>query len=178
MARISVWAGDRKTGEERRSYRSHDSIKPSDHAIYMHAARGRRTPNIFVGHNRGMASPQRRTTTTPRAGDDPLAPARVRYLVNVFGGAGLAEIVQVNRSQPTRWMNGQERPGATAAPLLIDLQHVLARARLIWGEAAATTWMVSANSFLDGARPVDVIQITGSAPVLEALDAETWGRAT
>jgi hypothetical protein len=102
----------------------------------------------------------------------------VRYLVSVLGGATqLAEIVQVNRSQPSRWMNGQERPGATAAPLLIDLEHVIARARLVWGETAAATWMVSSNSYLEGARPVDVLKLSGSAPVLEALDAETWGGA-
>jgi Protein of unknown function (DUF2384) len=124
-----------------------------------------------------MAPAQRRTAI--RVGvDDPLAASRVRYLVSVLGGATqLAEIVQVNRSQPSRWMNGQERPGATAAPLLIDLEHVIARARLVWGETAAATWMVSSNSYLEGARPVDVLQLSGSAPVLEALDAETWGGA-
>jgi uncharacterized protein (DUF2384 family) len=54
---------------------------------------------------------------------------------------------------------------------------VIARARLVWGETAAATWMVSSNSYLEGARPVDVLQLSGSAPVLEALDAETWGGA-
>ena len=74
-------------------------------------------------------------------------------------------------------MTGEERPGPTAAPLLIDLEHVIARARLVWGQAAATTWLHSANSYLDGARPIDVLQLSGAAPVLEALDAETWGGA-
>jgi uncharacterized protein (DUF2384 family) len=109
--------------------------------------------------------------------DDPLAASRVRYLADVIGGARLAAVVGVNRSQPSRWMSGEERPGPTAAPLLIDLEHVIARARLVWGEAAAATWLDSANSYLDGARPIDVLQLSGPAPVLEALDAETWGGA-
>lgn len=110
--------------------------------------------------------------------DDPLAAARVRYLAEVIGGgAQLAALIGVNRSQPSRWMTGAERPGPVAAPLLIDLEHVVARARLVWGEAAAATWLVSANGYLGGARPIDVLQMSGPAPVLEALDAETWGGA-
>ncbi|MGH3804820.1 MAG: antitoxin Xre/MbcA/ParS toxin-binding domain-containing protein, partial [Pseudonocardiaceae bacterium] len=61
--------------------------------------------------------------------------------------------------------------------LLIDLEHVLARARLVWGETAARTWLESANTYLDGARPLEVLQLSGPAPVLEALDAEAWGGA-
>ncbi|NDV09191.1 DUF2384 domain-containing protein [Rhodococcus sp. IEGM 248] len=111
------------------------------------------------------------------AADDPLSAERVRYLTGAFGGTRLAAIVGVNRSQPSRWIKGQERPGPAAAPLLIDLEHVLARARLVWGETAAHTWLESANAYLDGARPLDVLQLSGPAPVLEALDAEAWGGA-
>ncbi|HUH69542.1 MAG TPA: MbcA/ParS/Xre antitoxin family protein [Mycobacterium sp.] len=123
-----------------------------------------------------------RKTTAARAlarvaADDPLSASRVRYLAGILGGARLAAFVGVNRSQPSRWIKGEERPGPTAAPMLIDLEHVLARARLVWGDAAAATWLESANSYLDGARPIDVLQISGAAPVLEALDAEAWGGA-
>ena len=61
--------------------------------------------------------------------------------------------------------------------MLIDLEHVLAKARLVWGEAAAHTWLTSANVYLGGARSVDAIRVRGVAPVLEALDAEAWGGA-
>ncbi|MGO4205317.1 antitoxin Xre/MbcA/ParS toxin-binding domain-containing protein [Rhodococcus sp. TAF43] len=119
----------------------------------------------------------RRATSGRVAADDPLSAERVRYLADEFGGAQLAAIVGVNRSQPSRWVKGEERPGPAAAPLLIDLEHVLARARLVWGETAARTWLESANVYLEGGRPIDVLQILGPAPVLEALDAETWGGA-
>jgi uncharacterized protein (DUF2384 family) len=119
-----------------------------------------------------------RSAAAPRvAADDPLSAERVRYLVDEFGGAALAEILGVNRSQTSRWVSGKERPGPAAAPRLIDLEHVLARARLVWGETAARTWLESSNVYLDGARPVDVIRLSGPAAVLEALDAETWGGA-
>jgi hypothetical protein len=80
----------------------------------------------------------------------------------------------MRRSQPSRWLKGEERPGPGAAPLLIDLEHVLAQVRLVWGETAARTWLETANTYLDGTRPIDVLQISGPAPV---LDAETWGEA-
>lgn len=126
-----------------------------------------------------MANRTSKTSRKPAASgaDDPLAASRVRYLADVLGGAQLAALIGVNRSQPSRWMTGEERPGPTAAPLLIDLEHVIARTRLVWGEAAAATWLNSANSYLQGARPIDVLQLAGPAPVLDALDAETWGGA-
>jgi hypothetical protein len=148
---------------------------PTDHK------RARCYPTAALGTIGSMSATTRKTTapraSTRVAADDPLSASRVRYLVDIVGGAQLAAFVGVNRSQPSRWMKGEERPGPTAAPLLIDLEHVLARARLVWGDIAATTWLASANSYLDGARPIDVLQISGPAPVLQALDAETWGGA-
>lgn len=110
--------------------------------------------------------------------DDPLAPERTRWLASVVGGGGrLAEMLGVSASQTSRWAKGQERPGPTSAPLLIDLEHVLARTRLVWSEPAATTWLTSANAHLSGARPIDVLALRGVGPVLEALDAGAWGSA-
>jgi hypothetical protein len=120
------------------------------------------------------ARPQQRALP----GDDPLAPERTRWLADAVGGSGaLADMLGVSRSQTTRWASGEERPGAESAPLLIDLEHVLARVRLVWAEPAATTWMISANAHLSGARPVDVLRLQGPGPVLEALDAGAWGGA-
>lgn len=117
----------------------------------------------------------RRGRSTPA--DDPLSSSRVRYLMDAFGGQALAILTGVSASQPTRWSAGDERPGATAAPLLIDLEHVLAKARLIWGEQAAQQWLVSASSYLGGARPLDALRVHGSSAVLDALDGEMWGGA-
>jgi hypothetical protein len=117
---------------------------------------------------------------TPRAtpADDPLAPERTRYVAEaVGGGAKLARMLGVSPSQPSRWASGKERPGGQTAPLLIDLEHVLARVRLVWDGPSAVVWLESPNAYLAGARPIDVLRRQGPGRVLEALDATTWGGA-
>lgn len=111
------------------------------------------------------------------AADDPLSEQRVLYLANVFSRAQLARLIGVSPSQTSRWASGEERPGPAAAPVLIDLEHVYSRARLVWGGESARIWMESANAFLGGARPVDVLLTEGAARVLQTLDAEMWGGA-
>ena len=124
----------------------------------------------------GAAGPESRPLDERR--DDPLAPARTRWLSEVVGGgARLAEMLGVSASQTSRWASGKERPGPRSAPLLIDLEHVLARVRLVWAAPAATNWMLGANAYLDGARPIDVLTLKGPGPVLDALDAAAWGGA-
>lgn len=131
------------------------------------AIRAVRTPKRVVVGNLAVAT---------RPADDPLAPLRVSYLVDAVGGAAqLARIIGVNRSQPSRWISGEERPGGRTAPLIIDLEHVVSRARLVWGDPAATTWLESANSYLGGARPLAVLLSEGPGRVLDALDAVAAG---
>ena len=128
----------------------------------------RRTP--------GSARPAGRRRSTPA--DDPLAPERTRWLADALGGsARLAELLGVSASQTSRWASGTERPGVDAAPLLIDLEHVLARVRLVWAGPAGQPWMVGANAHLGGARPLDVLLLRGPGPVLDALDASARGGA-
>jgi hypothetical protein len=45
----------------------------------------------------------------------------------------------------------------------------------IWEESVAATWLGSANSYLDGARPVDVLMLDGPDEVLVALEASAAG---
>ncbi|WP_084727839.1 MbcA/ParS/Xre antitoxin family protein [Rhodococcoides yunnanense] len=128
------------------------------------------------------AGSRRHTPTHSRQGlktpaDDPLSVDRVTYLLTVFTSKRLAGWLGVSPSQTSRWSQGYERPGPAVAPALIDLEHVYARARLVWGEEAAGIWLDSPNSFLDGARPLDVLYIDGPGRVLESLDAEIWGGA-
>lgn len=114
----------------------------------------------------------------PRPADDPLAPERTRYVVQLLGsGQKLAGLMGVSASQPSRWASGDERPSMAVAPLLIDLEHVLARVRLVWSGNAAVIWLESGNVYLGGSRPIDVLRLQGPGPVLEALDAAAWGGA-
>ncbi len=105
----------------------------------------------------------------------PLVRERVRFLTDTVGGAELARWLGVSRSQPTRWRTGEEQPGVETARELVDLDHVLTRALMLWAPRVAIDWLTSANAHLDGARPIDVLRIRGSAEVIEALDAATAG---
>lgn len=61
------------------------------------------------------------------------------------------------------------------ARAIVDLDHVVARAGLLWQPAVVTSWLYGHNAFLEGARPIDVVKLRGAAPVIEALDQELAG---
>ncbi len=135
--------------------------------------------SALAGVRHGSAVPA--ATATPRAervrlvSRTPLAKERTEFLVKVVGGAELARMLGVSRSQPTRWRSGAEQPGPDAARGLVDLDHVMTRALMLWPARVATDWLTSANAYLDGARPIDVLKVRGSAEVIDALDAATAG---
>ncbi len=89
--------------------------------------------------------------------------------------AQLASMLEVSPSQPTRWIDGSERPNSENARVIVDLDHVIARAGLLWKPSVIGSWLNGSNAFLDGARPIDVLRTTGSAPVIDALDQELAG---
>jgi uncharacterized protein (DUF2384 family) len=87
----------------------------------------------------------------------------------------VSELLGVSASQPSRWRRAEEVPGPQAAPVLIDLDHVVGRLLLVWDSAVAGDWLARANAFLDGARPIDVLVTRGSSEVVEAIEAEAAG---
>lgn len=105
----------------------------------------------------------------------PLAKERTEFLIELVGGAELARMLGVSRSQPTRWRSGAEQPGPDAARGLVDLDHVMTRALMLWPARVTSDWLTSANAYLDGARPIDVLRVRGSAEVIDALDAANAG---
>lgn len=104
-------------------------------------------------------------------------PHRTETVAKALGSrANLARVLKVAASQPTRWISGDESPNSENTRAIIDLEHVVARARLLWGDDdTVNSWLTGRNAFLDGARPVDVIAMQGSRPVIDALDQETAG---
>jgi uncharacterized protein (DUF2384 family) len=90
--------------------------------------------------------------------------------------AKLANLLKVSASQPTRWIKGQETPNSENTRAIVDLEHVVIRARLLWGDdEVVNAWLTGRNGFLDGARPIDVIATQGSGPAIDALDQATAG---
>lgn len=104
------------------------------------------------------------------------AAQRTEFLISAVGsGTALADVLGVARSQPTRWRKGQESPSPQTARELVDLDHVMARALMLFPQPVAMDWLTSANSYLDGSRPIDVLRTRGSSEVIAALDATMSG---
>lgn len=93
-----------------------------------------------------------------------------------MGGVNkLARTLGVSPSQPSRWKSGQEVPSPDVAAKLLDLDHVVALAVQAWHPAIVMDWMTTANGFLGGAQPLDVLLQRGSAEVIDALKATLSG---
>src|SRR6478735_10682687 len=66
---------------------------------------------------------------------------RTEELAKALGGVtALARALGVSPSQPSRWKSGKESPSDAVARRLIDLDHVVARAQLVWNPEVVPTW--------------------------------------
>ncbi|HWK29324.1 MAG TPA: antitoxin Xre/MbcA/ParS toxin-binding domain-containing protein [Solirubrobacter sp.] len=101
---------------------------------------------------------------------------RTQFLIEIVGGVTrLARMLGVSPSQPSRWKDGVETPSPEVAEKLLDLDHVVALAVQAWAPEIVMDWMTTANGFLDGARPADVLMQRGAAEVVDALKATLSG---
>lgn len=112
-----------------------------------------------------------------RAGASWQPQQRAKFVVEAVGGTRrTADLLEVSPSQPSRWVSGVSVPGPAQARMLVDLEHVLTHALLVWADVdVARDWLTSSNAHLDGARPVDWIRVNGTAEVVDALRAEAAG---
>lgn len=121
-----------------------------------------------------VSHPLRTITVKPGAADLFDVPAEVERVVSALGSNTVADLLGVSRSQPSRWRRGQERISPANRARLADLDHVLNRLlQVLWPEEAGA-WLTALNPHLGG-RPVDVLSLRGSAPVIEAIDALAQG---
>jgi hypothetical protein len=102
---------------------------------------------------------------------------RLLFISEALGSKrAAAEFLDVDPSQTTRWSNGESTPGPSQARRLIDLDHVIAHARLLWAtDDLVRDWLNTPNAHLEHARPVDVIRVRGTNEVVDALRAELAG---
>jgi len=115
-------------------------------------------------------------TITVKAGAAALfdVPAEVERVVSALGSNTVADLLGVSRSQPSRWRRGEERISPANRARLADLDHVLNRLlQVLWPEEAGA-WLTAVDPHLGG-RPVDVLSLRGSSPVIEAIDALAQG---
>jgi cold shock CspA family protein/uncharacterized protein (DUF2384 family) len=132
---------------------------------------------VGTGRSKGLQEPIRQgRASSQRATGLPLADDRTQFLLEVFGSAAsLARILGVARSQPSRWRTGSEAPSSRSAQQILDLDHVAAKAMLLWPRDVAVEWLQSPNSALAGATPVEVVVQRGAAEVIEELESLEQG---
>ena len=101
-----------------------------------------------------------------------LVATRTELLVQALGSATrVADCLGVSRTVVSRWRAATLLPTLEQARLLVDLDHVVARASIIFEPPVVWNWLSGSSSYLQGARPIDVLQIRGAADVVQALDA-------
>ncbi|HEX9697608.1 MAG TPA: hypothetical protein VGB64_15000 [Actinomycetota bacterium] len=97
---------------------------------------------------------------------------KIKALVDSLGGSVVAELLGVDRSQPSRWKSGKSQPSAQMRGRILDLEYVLSRLEEIFEPAVAVDWLYGINAFLGHQRPIDVMRIRGVTEVIGAVDAE------
>lgn len=126
------------------------------------------------------AQTSRKVVTVEQSTGSPVdvEPLRVKIAVvaDALGSkAKAAEFLGVARSQPGRWLAGDERPNPRARRLIQDLDYVWDRLTDDRASEAANIWLDSANSFLNGATPLTWLKTRGPDEVIAAIDAEEAG---
>lgn len=135
-------------------------------------------PNIGVGYTARMPETASRRRSARRATAEPAwqPKQQTQFLLDNFAGVTkLAQLLDVSKSQPSRWKDGVEVPSLAAAKKLLDLEAVVRRALLLWEPDVARIWLESPNAYLDHARPIDVVLTRGASEVIEALDSALAG---
>lgn len=100
---------------------------------------------------------------------------KARALVEDLGGTVVAELLGVDRSQPSRWKSGKSSPSPEVRDRILDLEYVLARLYEIFERDTAIKWLGGINAHLGNCRPLDVMRVRGVADVVRAIDAEAAG---
>ena len=103
--------------------------------------------------------------------------AKVEHLIAIYGVRGVAELVGVSPSQPTRWRQGKERPSVTATRRLLGLEYLTSRLAEVFTARQAQVWLASPNPHLGGSSPVEVFAHFGPAAVEPAISAVEVGAA-
>lgn len=104
------------------------------------------------------------------------APDRLaRVIAGVGTKSAVAALLDVSRSQPGRWLSGQDAMSPVHAARLADLDALLSQAYKVMTPDQALLWLDSANPFLGGATPVTVFRRWGLSRVIPALEAVEQG---
>lgn len=111
------------------------------------------------------------------AGFDAHIEDRVGRLIDVYGVNGLATLIGVSASQPTRWRQQREQPSETATRRLLGLDYLTSRLAGVFTARQAQAWLRSHNPYLAGSTPAQVFASFDVAAVEPAISAVEVGAA-
>ena len=98
----------------------------------------------------------------------------LEQIVAAVGSNATARLLDVDPAQVSRWTSGD--PISTEmGRRVLDVHAVMARVLRLFARDVAARWLVGSEPLLGGARPIDVLAIHGSAPVVRALDGIAQG---
>lgn len=100
---------------------------------------------------------------------------QVIRLIELLGNNLLADLLSVNRSQPSMWKNGKEKLSVENQRKVSDLDHVMNRLLIELYPDQAVQWMQGSNPHLNFGRPIDALIVNGPSKVLDAIDALASG---
>lgn len=100
---------------------------------------------------------------------------QVIRLIELLGNNLLADILGVNRSQPSMWKSGKEKLSGDSRRKVSDLDHVMNRLLMELYPQQAMQWLQGSNPHLNFGRPMDVLIMKGPSKVLDAIDALSTG---
>jgi uncharacterized protein (DUF2384 family) len=99
---------------------------------------------------------------------------QLERLVAAVGSNVTARLLGVDPAQVSRWVaNGPI--SAEMARRILDLHDVLTRTLRLFARDVAARWLFGSEPLLGGARPIDVLALEGSAPVIRALNGIAQG---
>jgi uncharacterized protein (DUF2384 family) len=90
-------------------------------------------------------------------------------LIESFGSNGLARLIGVRTGTVTNWRSRRRAISPEYVQRILDLHDVMTRALQIMDPAVIPDWFEGREPFLDDARPIDVLALRGSAPLIAAL---------
>lgn len=100
---------------------------------------------------------------------------RMQYFVNALGNEAAGALLGINGEEMLRIIAGDQEITHELSRRLLAVDHVLARALLVFAPAALIAWLHEPVRTFRGAKPVEVLAERGASPLLALLDAVTSG---
>lgn len=95
---------------------------------------------------------------------------RLEHLTAILGVRPLAALLDTDPSNLSKAVAGKRDLSPEIARRVLDLDHVLARALQVMKPEVVVDWLEGTEPTFGFARPIDVLAIRGSAPLLNILD--------